>query len=83
MVELFKHENPLVCALELSTLEYVESALFRIERGDSSLDRRERINNKEAPGRVHFGSEGGAPNGNRPDPPPSKPTGQTGSLSTM
>ena len=47
--ELFKHENPLVCALELSTLEYVESALFRIERGDSSLDRRERINNKEAP----------------------------------
>ena len=34
-------------------------------------------------GRVHFGSEGGAPNGNRPDPPPSKPTGQTGSLSTM
>lgn len=49
MVELFKHENPLVCALELSTLEYVESALFRIERGDSSLDRRERIKNKEAP----------------------------------
>ena len=48
MVELFKHENPLVCALELSTLEYVESALFRIERGDSSLDRRERIKNKES-----------------------------------
>ena len=56
------------------------------QEGKSSLKRKaedEPEDKKKKKGRVHFGSEGGAPNGNRPDPPPSKPTGQTGSLSTM
>ena len=51
-------------------------------RGEGETHELEEFTGKHL-GRVHFGSEGGGPNGNRPDPPPSKSTGQTGSLSTM